>query len=303
MHIRVTKNVEEANLITHNGTFHADEVLATAILCKVVKNPVVCRIPKVPENLDNEVIVYDIGLGEFDHHQKNGNGVRENGIPYASCGLIWKKFGNEILRKYTDKADFVQFLIDRDFIQGIDAIDSGEVPKAKSYVNIFSFSQCISTFNPTWDSDESADKAFVKAVKFADIVLENILKNTVSKAKATGIIEEAIENSEDHILVLDKYVSWKSVIPFSENEKAKDIWFVVYPSNRGEGYNWQCVPDKKSSSGQRKSVPFRWRGLTAEELRRVTGIKTATFCHYAGFIGGAETLEDTIEFVKLAIES
>ena len=35
-------------------------------------------------------ILVDIGGGKFDHHQKNGNGKRENGISYASAGLVWQ---------------------------------------------------------------------------------------------------------------------------------------------------------------------------------------------------------------------
>lgn len=69
------------------------------------------------------------------------------------------------------------------------------------------------------------------------------------------------------------------------------------------GYNWQCVPDVLGGFGQRKSVPNEWRGLSGPKLQEVTGIATASFCHPAGFIGGAETLEDARKLAKLAVEA
>ena len=37
--MKLTKNIEEANLITHSGNFHAD-VFATVFMSKIIKNPV-----------------------------------------------------------------------------------------------------------------------------------------------------------------------------------------------------------------------------------------------------------------------
>ena len=41
--IKLTNNIEEANAITHAGTFHTDEVLSTVILSKVFENITVFR--------------------------------------------------------------------------------------------------------------------------------------------------------------------------------------------------------------------------------------------------------------------
>lgn len=299
--MNITTNTTMATIITHAGTFHADEVLATVILKKVFGDITVCRTFKVPEELDDEVIVYDIGFGKFDHHQKGGNGSRENGVPYLAVGLIWKEFGHKLVAD-TCNPDLIWNLIDRDLIQGVDATDNGAMPKADYPAQSMSLSLAVSGFNPTWDSTESADECFVKAVAFAEIVFDNTLANAISKAKAQKIVDDAIECSEGHILVLDQFVPWQEFIFSSENEKADDIQFVVFPSNRG-GFNWQCVPDALGSFEQRKSVPTEWKGLRELELQEVTGIATASFCHPAGFIGGAETLEDALALAKLAVEA
>lgn len=299
--IKTTKITENATVITHSGNFHSDEILATVILSKVLGDITVLRTFKVPEALDEKVIVYDIGFGEFDHHQKGGNGTRENGVPYAAVGLIWKKLGRTLVAD-TCNPDLVWNLVDRDLIQGVDAKDNGALPTADYPAQAMQFSQIISGFNPRWDDTEDSDDAFLKAVAFAEIVFNNTLANAVSKANAQKIVTEAIDKSEGHIMVLEKFVPWQEFIFASNNSKAKDVQFVVFPSNRG-GYNWQCVPDTLGEFGQRKAVPSEWKGLRGDELQKATGIKTASFCHPAGFIGGADTFEDALALAKIAVEA
>ena len=64
--IRTTNSIQKANLITHGGVFHADDVMATVILEKVFGDVTVCRVLEVPEKLNSNVIVYDIGGGKWD---------------------------------------------------------------------------------------------------------------------------------------------------------------------------------------------------------------------------------------------
>ena len=89
---------------------------------------------------------------------------------------------------------------------------------------------------------------------------------------------------------------------FKEINKAAEILFAIYPSIRG-GYIWQCVTKEAGSYEVRKSVPREWWGATSYELSLMTGAETARFCHPSGFIGGAETFEDTLKMVKIAMES
>ena len=123
--IQLTKKVDEANCITHSGRFHIDDVISTIFLSKIIKNVILIRVPTIKNiNLDNK-IVYDIGLGEFDHHQKNRNGQRENGIYYSSIGLLWRKFGKKYLTEMkVKKVDKTFQYMDEELIQYIDAIDN-----------------------------------------------------------------------------------------------------------------------------------------------------------------------------------
>ena len=145
--IKITNNIDKANAITHGGTFHSDDVLATVILEKVFGNITVYRTFEVPEKLANNIIIYDIGFGKYDHHQKGGNGSRENGVPYASAGLIWRDFGRKLVED-TCNPEMVWHLIDRDLIQGIDATDNGKMPSADYPAQVMSFPKILSGFTP-----------------------------------------------------------------------------------------------------------------------------------------------------------
>ena len=290
-------NVKEANAITHGGLFHADEVMATVILSRIM-DVKVARVFKVPEDVSSDVIVYDIGYGELDHHQKGGNGCRENEIPFAACGLIWKKYGLKVVAD-TVNPEKVWDIIDRTLIQGIDATDNGTMPKVDYPCGNMSISQIISSFNPNWDTQDDPDEAFMRAIALAEQVFNNCFERAKGLVKADSIVEEAIEKADDKIMVLEQFVPWDNPLLNSENAKASNILFVVFPSNRG-GYCFQCVPDALGSFGQRKSVPNSWKGLREEDFQKETGVATASFCHPAGFIGGAETLADAIELARLA---
>ena len=123
--IQLTTQIDEANCITHSARFHVDDVISTIFLSKIIDSVILARVPTIRNKDIKDKIVYDIGLGEFDHHQKNRNGQRDNGIFYSSIGLLWKKFGKEYLKKigvkYIDKT--FEYM-DNELIQNIYASDN-----------------------------------------------------------------------------------------------------------------------------------------------------------------------------------
>lgn len=300
--IKITKNVDEANLITHSGTFHADEIFGTIILSKIIPEIKIIRLPEIMNNMEKkDVIIFDIGGGKFDHHQIGGNGARKNNVKYAACGLIWKEYGRELLKKYNiEEIDYAFNYIDKNLIQFIDANDNGELPKLNTEYRNFHISYIISLFNPKWDENVDGDEKFIEALKLAKVIFDEFLKDTVSKMKARKIVEDAIKKSKDNILILEEFMPWKEFLLESKLEKAKDIKFVIFPSKRG-GFNVYAVPVEIGSFENRKSMPIKWRGLKDKELQNVTEIKTALFCHNAGFIASCKIKEDAIKLAKMAI--
>ena len=125
---------KDASAFTHSGKFHADDVFSSALLLYLNPEITITRGNKVPEDFDG--IVFDIGRGKYDHHQKDSR-IRENGIPYAAFGLLWEDLGCEIL------GDELAEKFDEAFVQPLDNNDNtGEKNELASL---------IGSFNPSWD--------------------------------------------------------------------------------------------------------------------------------------------------------
>jgi uncharacterized UPF0160 family protein len=158
---------KKKKIITHDGNFHADEVFAVATLLIFDENTEVIRTrdPKIIQTGDYGV--YDEDDNRFDHHQSEGAGGRDDGIPYSSFGLVWKRFGSEVSGS-TEIAEY----IDKDLVMPIDANDCGiafSSPKKEGTYE-YSISRVMGTFMPV---DESRDTmaGFLDAVSFAKKVL------------------------------------------------------------------------------------------------------------------------------------
>ena len=278
-----------ASAFTHSGKFHADDVFSAALLLYLNPEIVITRGNRVPEDFDG--IVFDIGRGQYDHHQKDSR-IRENGIPYAAFGLLWEELGADILGE-----DLAQ-RFDEAFVQPLDNNDNtGEKNELATL---------IGNFNPTWDAEGSNDEAFFQAVSVAGMILENKFERFRGNERADKRVEEiyahheqAVHDREKHrddarILILPEFVPCQKFL--SETE----IAFVIFPSNRG-GY---CIqPQKKEYSMNYKcSFPVEWLGLENEELAVATGLKSAGFCHKGGFLMTTGELADAVQVCRISME-
>lgn len=300
MKLTITKDINDANLITHAGTFHADDVFATAFLTKIIDNPVLYRINNYSNDIKIDAIVYDIGGGEFDHHQINAK-VREENFKYSSIGLLFEKFGEKYIRTLVDdNIEEIVCEIDKNLIKQIDAIDNGIFPYIECEYNVTLLSDIISLFNPTWDDKTDRDELFLNAVKLAEFIFDREVNKIISKIKARDKVIEAIKENDGSILYLEEFMPFKDFILESTNPKALDIKFVIFPSIRG-GFTVHTVPTSKLIRDPKLRFPVSISGLRDEELRNKTGIKTATFVHADGFIGAAETLEDAFLLANYAL--
>lgn len=260
---------------THGGTFHADDVFSTALLKILNPDIEITRGFEVPENFDG--IVYDIGLGKFDHHQLD-NEIRKNGIPYASFGKLWREFGTMLFSQEQCN------LFDISFIHSLDNADNtGEKD---------SLSMIISNMNPLWDDTRTEDECFKEAVNFAIYILNIQFDKIKAKERANSEVLKKIKEMKDGILILDKYM------PYQEQAiKNKNVKFVIYPSKRG-GYNIQVIPKTFHTQEGRIPFPDEWLGASKETLD--TYVKGMFFCHKANFLASADTLENAIKVAKTA---
>lgn len=298
--IEIVKDIKEANCITHSGTMHADDVFATAFLELYMKEIKVIRVLDInKEEIQNNAIVYDIGRGKFDHHQKDAL-KRENGIIYSSVGLLWKEFGLDYLNHIKIPNPTEVFLeIDKDFIEGIDAIDNGIFPKIESNFKVRTTSDIIKLFNPSFHSDEEEITQFLKAVSIAKQILIEVIYNSTSKIIANKKIIEKIKNASNEVLILDEYMPYEETLQKEDVEKK--IKFVIFPSNRG-GYSIKTVAKSFEDKTARMEIPKEWAGLENELLEAQTKIQGSRFCHNNLFILTCDTLEQANMLVNKIFE-
>ncbi len=274
--------------------------MATAILKEIFELQIVRTRDK--KLLEQQEIIYDVGNGEFDHHDMKKE-YRFNGVPYAACGLIWRRYGKEVVlaRDSSLNEQEVQSVfryIDSALIQGIDAADNGIRTCEVKAVPDTSVSNIISGFNPAWDSNIAEDDAFNKAVDFASVVLENALDRQISIIKAREIVISAYNKRErPEILVLDKPYPYMSTL--YEIDKDGEVLFVVFP--RDEQYIIQTVRNNNGIRGDRKSLPASWAGKRDGELSAIIGVRDAIFCHPQRFIAGAESFESIMKMADIAV--
>lgn len=278
-----------ASAFTHSGKFHADDVFSAALLLYLNPEINIFRGNKVPD--DFEGVVFDIGRGQYDHHQKDSR-IRENGVPYAAFGLLWEALGEEILGKELAEK------FDQSFVQPLDNNDNtGEKNELASL---------IGNFNPGWDSPGNNDQAFFQAVSVAGMILENKFEHYRGNERADKRIEEILKEHELEISSGEKSVEEAKIlilpefVPCQKRLSETEIAFVIFPSNRG-GY---CIqPQKKEYSLNYKcSFPAEWLGLENEELVRETGLSSAEFCHKGGFLMTTGTLDDAVKACEISLE-
>ncbi len=283
-------------IATHNGNFHADDVFSIAAFKSILPSFKLIRTRDLDTIAKADIVIdvggeYDSDTDRFDHHQRGGAGERENGIPYSSFGLIWQKYGLEICQGNQEVADSV----DAGLVSTIDAIDCGHVEGVSDGISL---SQTISMFNPTWQEDSHFDICFDEAVDFASRILARFIASANGGISAKAIVAKSIDNADDpRVIVLEKYTPWKRTV----HALSEEALYMIYPSQTGQ-WRIQTVPVEPGSFEDRKSLPKQWAGLSDKELKEVTGIDDAMFCHNGLFIAGAESFESTMKMASIALK-
>jgi uncharacterized UPF0160 family protein len=233
-------------------------------------------------------MIYDPSKGRFDHHQKEGAGNHKNGIPYASFGLIWKHYGEEI----SGNLETFQ-TIEQKLVIPIDAMDNGINTTQTLIEGVPEYrvaKELVYAFRPDFD-------AFVG---FTENLLKREIKSSNDKLIGESKVEEEIsKQGEPEILVIKEDLPWEK--PAS---KTKNIKLVVYPEPDQDAWCVEGVrTDLNDYDSNRKYFPESWRGLRGIELEQVSGIKGSLFCHRAGFIAVVQTKEGALQMAKIALQS
>lgn len=283
--IQLTNQFKKANCITHSGKFHVDDIISTIFLSKIKENLILARVPTFESKEVKGKIVFDIGGGEFDHHQKNRNGKRKNGIYYSSIGLLWNKFGKEYLKKIKVKnIDKTFEYMDSELIQYIDATDNMQTEFLKNKISPDFIKLC----NPEWNENISEDEAFFHALKLADEFWNIYIKHAIAEVEAMQIIFDRMKNCKESYLIFEKEMPYKKAIKMSNNNGVK---YLIFKSRR-EGYDIRTITDDckfKNEIVQAKDI---------ETARSITGIKDLLYIDNNSKLCCTKTLESAIKMIK-----
>ena len=261
---------------THAGIFHADELFCTALFR--ILNPEFKVTRGFNPEESNADVIYDIGGGEFDHHGEPEFRDDGTGIPYASFGKVWRKYGCLFLNEAGQKR------FDRQFVERLDAHDNGGARNQLSEV--------ISSLNPNWDDPtETPDTQFQIALNFVQGILQRQIVSAQAFEKAENIAND-VKNQDTVVGVIEHFAPIIGYLAGNQSDKK----FLVYPAIRG-GWNAQVIPVAPGSRDPKCPFPKEWWGQPKDRLP--DGI---TFCHNTGFMIAASTKEAAIKACAVALE-
>lgn len=280
---------EEVTLVTHipKPRHHADDVAATALLRILldkygIKHKTIHTFyPKdflgYDDNTPN-VIIYDIGLGMYDHHQPSPKDVHclrldSDGTTrkFSSVGLIWREIGHLLV-----PGDYVNDVYNN-VIRAIDDQDNG------NGFNPLSF--CIGCMNtPANRTSTNETEAFEKAVDVMRILFSHVFENYIAKGEEKEEAEKIVASYKGK-----NYVSSDTYIAtIIELCSINEIPFYIYPNSRDNGWCFRTItPVGGEMNDHIVDIP--------QEVRDWEGV---TFLHPSGFLCSVDTKERAIEIIE-----
>lgn len=294
--------LESMKLVTHNGRFHYDEVLASSILLRIYPDATVVRTRDEAEIASGD-IVYDVGgvadpaRGRFDHHQRSFTETfsPEYSIKLSSSGLIFKYFHEKLLPLYgvarrSKMYDHVVNKIYSEFFLYADAIDNGY--DIYGEVKPRSIADLVSLLNPEGTDENEANGRFQEALEIVGKDFDNYMRQIGLWIDNYEYVERKVEEASGPILVLERHCSTDLVLEI-EGRKEKDFKFMVFP--HVDTYKIIAIPARKGTFETKNPLKKEWRGLRDDELERASGIEGCIFVHSSGFMGINTTLKNALE--------
>lgn len=280
---------------------------------------------------------FDHHQEDFDVRHENPNDKKyEKGPKRSGFGLVFLTYGKEAIlnilksKPYTEgkrdeeTVEFIYKNIDNSLVATIDAFDNGE--NKDFYLDtgaykIPSVITHIAALNPSaleeeYDSSVN-DNNFQIGVSFAEQYLTRaVLREYVVIASMDTVIEKVKESVQSGInwIIFDRFTPWYQAFKKCP-EEAKCIDFIIFKRDEDQWmmqptyFNYHMDKDRFSPNmpdGSRRRLkypaPKHICGKVDEELRQLTGVDDAIFCHVGGFIASAKSCKGALQLAKYFLE-
>lgn len=275
---------------THDGSFHADEVSACALLLledlidkdKIIRS----RDPKLLNKCEYVCDVggvYDPSIKRFDHHQVEYKGE------LSSAGMVLAY----LKEKEFFSQDFYRFL-NNSLIRGVDAHDNGKILLKEG---VCTFSHIISNFLPIDYNSKAKERflAFIEAVTFAHEHIKRLRNRYIYTQNCRDIVEKVMQQNV-HYLQFEEPIPWMDNF-FDLGGESHPALFVIMPT--GEHWKLRGIPpNSKEKMRVRLLLPINWAGLRGEDLAKASKVPGAIFCHKGRFISIWENKKDALAALK-----
>ncbi len=310
-------------IITHSGSFHADDVFGVAVLAALHPDHELVRTRDAATIATGDFAVdvggeWDAAGGRFDHHQRGFDGAREGGGEgYASAGLVWREFGPRYVQQVArslghalaaDDAAAIAADIDASLVRYLDLVDTGAAAVAPG---AFGLSSQVAALNSTWLEEQPLDTAgrarlqlerFVEAQSVVQRYLERLVLRRIGQELAAARVRGAQRLLEGRLLHLPEGgMPWTAVVL----QEMPDVLLVLYTERDEDGARQvlRTVPKEAGSFANRMDLPATWAGLRNEELAAASGVPDAVFCHTNRFIAVARSFEGALQMARLALDA
>ncbi|HYE40541.1 MAG TPA: MYG1 family protein, partial [Ramlibacter sp.] len=293
-------------IVTHSGSFHADDVFGVAVLAALHPEHEIVRTREAQAIALGDFAVdvggeWDAARGRFDHHQRGFDGGRPGAEAYASAGLVWSAFGTAYVRQLAHAMQVtlddsacarIAADVDASLVRYLDLVDTGAAMVAPG---AFGLSSQVAALNSTWLEERGLDAAgkarlqlerFREAMAVVGRFLQRLVQRRIGQELAADRVRNAGRLLDGRVLFLaEGGMPWTGIVL----AEMPEVLLVLYPETdeAGQRHVLRTVPVEAGSFDARMDLPAAWAGLRNEELAAVTGVPDALFCHTNLFIAVA----------------
>ncbi|CAH7372017.1 conserved hypothetical protein [Vibrio chagasii] len=282
-------------IITHSGSFHADELFATALIKRFVSKSVeVIRTRDeailTAATQDPNVWVVDVGRSynekrrNFDHHQASFSKTwPKTDIPYSSCGLVWS-----YLRKkgFIDKklSPIALETIEKKLIKPIDKHDNRYAAWPQSI--IFKLA----------NRNNNTIEDFLGALAIAEKHLEDTIYYAQQlELNLERVDTETVKMIEDGMVAIVDDEIHNIINPLVNKTSAK---IIIMPKKADGTWSVRSVASDKDNV----LAPEEWRGLSGSDLQLKSGLSGLVFVHKSGFLTISRNKKDAVSVARRMLE-